>query len=116
MAVTNAIHIADYIVIGALIACMLWAGAMALYKSSIRLGRIASQATLKSNDLEPTRPTLSAIWIVTLCRPRGSSASSTNTPDGVGLAWASIRLVISNPKRPYLTRRLLTAILAPAAA
>jgi hypothetical protein len=80
------------------------------------LTRIGSQTTLKSNDLEPTRPMLSAIWIVTLCRPRGSSASSTNTPDGVGLACASIRLVRSIPKRPYLTRRVLTSILALAAA
>jgi hypothetical protein len=32
IAETNAMHIADYIVVGALIACMLWAGAMALHK------------------------------------------------------------------------------------
>ncbi len=37
-------------------------------------------------------------------------------PDGVGLACASIRLVMSIPRNPYLTRRLLTAILALAAA
>src|SRR5262249_92453 len=79
------------------------------------LARIGSQTTLKSNDLTPTRPMLSAIWIVTLCRPLGSSASSTNTPDEVGLACASIRLVMSIPRNPYLTRRLLTAILALAA-
>jgi hypothetical protein len=59
---------------------------------------------------------LSAIWIVILCRPRGSSASSTNTPDGVGLACASIRLVMSIPRNPYLTRSVLTSIFALVAA
>ena len=29
----TAMHIGDYIIVGALIACMLWAGAMALYKA-----------------------------------------------------------------------------------
>ena len=33
MAGTNAMRIADYIVVGALIACMLWTGGMALYKA-----------------------------------------------------------------------------------
>lgn len=70
------------------------------------------QTTVNSSDLVPTRPKLSAIWIVTLWRPRGSSASSTVTPDTVGLACASIRLVMSMPREPYLTRRLFTTIVA----
>ena len=72
----------------------------------------APQTTVNSSDLVPTRPKLSAIWIVTLWRPRGSSASSTVTPDTVGLACASIRLVMSMPREPYLTRRLFGTIVA----
>ena len=72
----------------------------------------APQTTVNWSDLVPTRPKLSAIWIVTLWRPRKSSASSTVTPDVVGLACASIRLVMSMPREPYLTRRLFTTIVA----
>src|SRR3974390_2292434 len=79
-------------------------------------GLRGAQTTVNSNDLEPTRPMSSAIWIVTLCRPLGSSAPPTNIPDGVGLACASIRLVMSIPRKPYRTCRLFTAILASAAA
>ena len=55
----------------------------------------APQTTVNWSDLEPTQP---AIWIVTLWRPRGSLASLTVTPDAVGLACASIRLVMSMPR------------------
>ena len=82
----------------------------------LELALIGPQTTWKSNDLAPTRPMLSAIWIVTLCRPRGSSAFSTTTPEGVGLACASNRLVMSIPRSPYVTRRLSTTILALAPA
>src|SRR5215469_6491401 len=79
---------------------------------SCRDSNKAPQTTVKLSDLEPTRPKLSAIWIATLWRPRGSSALSTVTPDAVGLSCASIRLVMSMPREPYLTRRLFTTIVA----
>jgi hypothetical protein len=41
-------------------------GFLTLSQSGEALARIGCQTTLKSNDLVPTRPMLSAIWIVTL--------------------------------------------------
>jgi hypothetical protein len=92
--------------------CVSWSGSRTpRWPNSIDSDK-APQTTVNSSDLAPTRPKLSAIWIVTLWRPRGSSASSTVTPDALGLACASIRLVMSMPREPYLTRRLFTSIVA----